>query len=64
MGTGHGTPYLYDQTVPIIMAGPGVVPGRMGESVSMTRIAPTVAAAVGILPPPAAYASPLSAVRP
>ena len=62
-GTGHGSPYVYDQTVPIVIAGPRVSVGVESEPVMMTRVSPTIAAAIGILPPAAAFASPLKAVR-
>jgi predicted AlkP superfamily pyrophosphatase or phosphodiesterase len=47
-GTGHGTPYYYDQRVPILLMGFGVKPGEYLESVTPADIAPTFAALTGI----------------
>ncbi len=60
-GTGHGSPYGYDQLVPVVIRGPGVRTGRFSQPVAMTQVAPTIAAILGISPPPAAYAAPLDA---
>lgn len=62
LGTGHGSPYTYDSDVPLVLRGPGVAPGDDRRPYSMTRVAPTIAAVLGILPPAAALASPLPAV--
>lgn len=50
----HGTPYMYDTWIPLLIAGPGVVAGRFEERVDATRVAPTVAALIGIPAPDAA----------
>ncbi len=63
-GTGHGSPYIYDQMVPILLKGPGIRAGRHDRPVMMTRVAPTIATALRITPPAAAYAPALEAVRP
>ncbi len=42
-GTTHGTPFSYDNHVPLIFMGPGVRPGRYHESVAITDVAPTLA---------------------
>jgi arylsulfatase A-like enzyme len=53
----HGQPYhstdLYDsQThVPLVMAGPGIHPGRIGETVSLTDLVPTIVELAGFDPP-------------
>ena len=53
----HGQPYhstdLYDsQTrVPLVMAGPGIHPGRVGETVSLTDLVPTILELAGFEPP-------------
>ena len=47
-GAGHGTPYYYDQRVPILLLGFGVKPGEYFESVTPADIAPTFAALTGI----------------
>lgn len=61
-GTGHGSPYVYDSEVPIVLKGPGVRPGIDRRPYAMTRVAPTIAAVLGIQPPPAAHDAPLPAV--
>ncbi len=62
LGTGHGSPYTYDSDVPLFLRGPGVAPGEDRRPYSMTRVAPTIAAVLGILPPAASTATPLPAV--
>jgi len=47
-GTGHGTPYYYDQRVPILLMGWGVRQGEYFRSVTPADIAPTLAALCGI----------------
>ncbi len=53
----HGQPYhstdLYDSQiqVPLVMAGPGVRPGRIAETVSLTDLVPTVLELGGFVPP-------------
>jgi len=47
-GTGHGTPYYYDQRVPILFMGWGIQPGEYFGSASPADIAPTLAALCGI----------------
>ena len=47
-GTGHGTPWNYDQRVPIFLMGFGVQPGEYFASVTPADIAPTLAALCGI----------------
>lgn len=61
-GSNHGSPYNYDTRVPMVFAGPGVRRGEDPAPFDITRIAPTIAALVGIDPPAAARASPLPAV--
>jgi len=43
-GTTHGTPYAYDQRVPVLFMGYGIRPGDYFESVTPVDIAPTLAA--------------------
>lgn len=43
MGTTHGTPYAYDQRVPLILMGWGVKPGRYLTTAAPVDIAPTLA---------------------
>jgi len=47
-GTGHGTPYYYDQRVPILLMGWGIRRGEYFRSVTPADIAPTLAALCGI----------------
>jgi predicted AlkP superfamily pyrophosphatase or phosphodiesterase len=47
-GTGHGTPYNYDQHVPILLMGWGIRPGQYLSSVTPADIAPTLAYLCGI----------------
>jgi predicted AlkP superfamily pyrophosphatase or phosphodiesterase len=47
----HQTPYSYDTHVPLVLMGPGVVPGRYLDSSSPADIAPTLAALLRIQPP-------------
>jgi hypothetical protein len=62
-GSGHGTPYLYDATVPVIIAGPGVPHLEDRTPHPMTRLAPTIAVLLGIDPPAAAFDPPLPLVE-
>jgi predicted AlkP superfamily pyrophosphatase or phosphodiesterase len=47
-GTTHGTPYYYDQRVPILLMGWGVRRGEYFREVTPADIAPTLAALCGI----------------
>jgi predicted AlkP superfamily pyrophosphatase or phosphodiesterase len=47
-GTTHGTPYEYDQHVPLIFYGDGIAKGSRGERVLVTDLAPTLAAIAGV----------------
>lgn len=58
-GSGHGTPYLYDATVPVMIAGPGVARRVDPRPYAMTRLAPTIAALLGIQAPAMALDRPL-----
>jgi hypothetical protein len=50
-GTSHGTPYRYDQFVPLVALGQGIRSGRSAEAVNPAQIAPTVAVLLGVVPP-------------
>ena len=50
-GTTHGTPYAYDTHIPLLWFGNGVKSGKDYSSVSMTDIAPTIAAMLHIQEP-------------
>ncbi|HET7108785.1 MAG TPA: alkaline phosphatase family protein [Candidatus Acidoferrum sp.] len=47
-GTGHGTPYNYDQHVPVFLMGFGIQPGEYFEPATPADIAPTFAALTGV----------------
>ena len=47
-GTSHGTPYYYDQHVPVILMGTGIRPGKYFGPATPADIAPTLAAICGI----------------
>jgi predicted AlkP superfamily pyrophosphatase or phosphodiesterase len=47
-GTGHGTPWNYDQHVPILLMGFGIEPGEYFNAVTPADIAPTLAALCGV----------------
>jgi predicted AlkP superfamily pyrophosphatase or phosphodiesterase len=47
-GTGHGTPYNYDQHIPILLMGFGIRPGEYFEEVTPADIAPTLASLCGV----------------
>jgi hypothetical protein len=47
-GTGHGTPYYYDQRVPIFLMGFGIQQGQYFEEVTPADIAPTLGALTGV----------------
>jgi hypothetical protein len=50
----HGSPWSYDQHVPIIFAGPGIEPKRVSRRVHPIDVAPTLSALLGLSPPAAA----------
>jgi predicted AlkP superfamily pyrophosphatase or phosphodiesterase len=47
-GTSHGTPYYYDQRVPVILMGSGIRRGKYYEPATPADIAPTLATLCGI----------------
>jgi predicted AlkP superfamily pyrophosphatase or phosphodiesterase len=47
-GTGHGTPYNYDQHVPLLLVGYGIEPGEYYGHATPADIAPTLASLCGI----------------
>ena len=47
-GTGHGTPYYYDQHVPVLMMGWGIEHGEYFGRITPADIAPTLAALCGL----------------
>jgi predicted AlkP superfamily pyrophosphatase or phosphodiesterase len=47
-GTGHGTPYYYDQRVPLLLMGFGIRHGEYFETATPADIAPTLGALTGV----------------
>jgi hypothetical protein len=50
-GTTHGTPYVYDAHIPLILMGPGIVPGAYHGAATLNDLAPTVATLLGVATP-------------
>ncbi|HEX9945373.1 MAG TPA: alkaline phosphatase family protein [Thermoanaerobaculia bacterium] len=50
-GATHGTPYAYDTSVPLLLAGKGIKPGRYTRRVSTLDIASTLSDLLGVLQP-------------
>jgi predicted AlkP superfamily pyrophosphatase or phosphodiesterase len=61
-GTDHGTPYLYDRRVPLMLAGPGVRRGRYAPPADARDVAATLAFLMGVPPPDMCQGVPVSAV--
>jgi arylsulfatase A-like enzyme len=51
LGRGKGTPYDVDVRVPLVVTGPGVLPGPRDDMVSNIDLAPTFEALAGVTPP-------------
>jgi hypothetical protein len=47
-GTTHGSPNPLDQHVPVMVMGPGIIPGEYSEHATPADIAPTLAALAGV----------------
>jgi arylsulfatase A-like enzyme len=65
-GTGHGSPYLYDRAVPLLVRAPGRVPAGMTRDtpISFKSFARTAASLLGVHPPDAARGAENLAVGP
>ncbi len=50
-GTGHGTPWAYDQQVPLLFYGSRIVPGVRRTPAAVADIAPTLSALLGLTAP-------------
>ena len=50
-GTGHGTPWTYDQQVPLLFYGSRIVPGVRRTPAAVADIAPTLSALLGLTAP-------------
>jgi arylsulfatase A-like enzyme len=55
-GLNHGSPYLFDRTVPLLVRAPGIVPagGYVRKPIRFDAYARTAAALLGVPPPSAA----------
>ncbi len=58
-GTTHGSPFSYDTHIPIIFYGAPFKTGRYADEFSITDLAPTLSAALGIQEPPMCMGKPL-----
>jgi len=47
-GTSHGTPYDYDNHVPVMFFGPGIKPGIYARHIVVNDVAPTLASILGV----------------
>ena len=61
-GTSHGTPWIYDRRVPVLLAGPNVEPVVGLTSGDQRQVAPTLAKLLGVPAPRDALAEPLPGV--
>lgn len=61
-GTDHGTPYMYDRRVPLLIAGPGVRRGRYAQPVDPRDTAATIAFLLQVPPPDMSEGRPVPAV--
>jgi type I phosphodiesterase/nucleotide pyrophosphatase len=59
-GTGHGTPWAYDQQVPMLWFGRGIIPGIRQTPAAVADIAPTLSALLGLPAPGGAQGRVLS----
>ena len=50
-GTSHGTPYDYDNHIPVIFLGPGIKPGKYSTRIAVNDIAPTLAEILNVEQP-------------
>ncbi|HUH01904.1 MAG TPA: alkaline phosphatase family protein [Kofleriaceae bacterium] len=58
-GTSHGSPWPYDVEVPVVFWGPGVTRVDSAEPIDQRHVAATIAALLGVAPPPTARAGAL-----
>jgi hypothetical protein len=61
-GTGHGSPWRYDQQVPLLWFGKGIVPGTKRGPAAVADLAPTLSALLGLTAPGGAQGRVLSEV--
>jgi predicted AlkP superfamily pyrophosphatase or phosphodiesterase len=58
-GTTHGSAYIYDTHVPLLLFGAGVKKGSTYERTNITDIAPTICAILGISNPTGTIGNPI-----
>jgi predicted AlkP superfamily pyrophosphatase or phosphodiesterase len=63
-GTTHGSWYPYDAHIPLVFMGWGVTPGRTNRTISMSDIAPTLAAMLRIQMPSGTTGTPITEMLP
>jgi len=63
-GTSHGSPWLYDRTVPVLVGGPGVSHLESRDELPQSAVATTLAALLRVPPPAQAAPKPLPGIRP
>jgi hypothetical protein len=59
VASSHGSPWRYDQFVPIVFVAPGVQGQRVFREVSTVDVAPTLSAILGITYPSGSVGKPL-----
>jgi hypothetical protein len=64
VGTTHGSPWEYDTHVPLLWLGAGIRPGRYTDNISISDLAPTLSALLGIPPPSGSQGRVLSEMLP
>jgi predicted AlkP superfamily pyrophosphatase or phosphodiesterase len=62
-GTTHGSPYLYDRNVPLLIYGPAVAPGSSDAPARTVDLAPTLATLAGVRFPGDLDGRPLTPAR-
>ena len=60
----HGSPWPYDSEIPMMFAGPGVVPGVYAVPATQQDVAATLAGVLGVTMPPTATGRALPGVKP
>lgn len=63
-GTDHGTPYRYDRTVPLVVLGPQVTPGRYAMQVDPVDLVATLAFLLRVQAPDSCVGKPVDAIFP
>ena len=64
MASAHGSPWSYDSHVPIIFAGAGIEPARIGRRVETVDVATTIAVYLGTKLPSGASGTALNEALP